>query len=254
MPRFIFRFVTLSILCASGAFGQGTFGQIAYGGCWQTTFTLVNLSSQGTASVSLFFYGDDGSPLGAPVQGIGNVSSYIFTIPAGGAQNVVLSNSDTITTQGWASMSTGDGATVRGQGSFRCHLSGRPDFEAVVPLSTPGSTPCIIPFPPQSNPVILVPFDNTASQYTTSLALANITSAALAVPLEFDDQFNQLLAMDTLNLAAMQHTAFATTDKYPAVAGKKGILRIQASTANLTILGLLFNATGPFTTIIPVTQ
>jgi hypothetical protein len=241
-------------LCTTGAFGQGTFGQIAYGGCWQTTFTLVNLNTQSAASVSLSFYGDNGAPLGAPVQDIGSVSSYTITIPAGGAQSVVLSNSDISTTQGWASMSTGDGVTVRGQGSFRCHLSGRPDFEAVVPLSTPGSTPCIIPFPSQSNPVILVPFDNTAGQYTTSLAFANTTNTTLAVPIEFDDQFNHLLATDTLNLAAMQHTAFATTDKYPAVAGKKGILRIQASAANLTILGLLFNATGPFTTIIPVTQ
>ncbi len=42
MPRFN-RFVALSIICAGCAFGQqGTFAQIAFGGSWQTTFTLIN--------------------------------------------------------------------------------------------------------------------------------------------------------------------------------------------------------------------
>ena len=44
MPKLFGRFLALSILCAAGAFGQqGTFGDIAYGGSWQTTFTLMNL-------------------------------------------------------------------------------------------------------------------------------------------------------------------------------------------------------------------
>ena len=255
MPRFIFRCFVVGVLCGGSAFVQGTFGQIAFGGCWQKTFTLINLNAQGAASVSLFFYADDGSQLSAPVQGVGNVPfPYVFTIPANGAQDVVLSSTAANVTQGWANMSTAGGVIVRGQGSFRCHISGRPDFEAVVPLTTPASTECIIPFPPSPNPVVLVPFDNTAGQYVTSLALANTTSAALAIPVEFDDQFNNPLVTDMLSLGAMQHTAFATTDKYPALAGKKGVLRIKASTMNLTILGLLFNDTGPFTTIIPVIQ
>jgi hypothetical protein len=254
MPRFVLRFFVLSVLCVGVASGQGTFGQIAYGGCWQTTFTLVNTSAQSAASVSLFFYADDGSPLSAPVRGIGNVSSYQFTISVNGAQDVVLSSTDANTTQGWASITTAGGVTVRGQGSFLCHNSGRPDFEAVVPLSTSGSTECILPFPQSPNPVIVIPFDNTVGQHVTSLGFANTTNATLAVPVEFDDQSNNPLVTDTLNLAAMHHTAFVTTDKYPTLVGRKGILRIKASTANLTVLGLLFNDTGAFTTIMPITQ
>jgi len=122
MPKSILRFLALSTLCTAAAFGQqGTFGQIAYGGSWQTTFTLMNLNSITRATVTLSFFGDDGSPLNAPIQGFGVTSAYTFAIPAGGAQNVVLSSSDQGTTQGWASMSaTGD--TVRGQGSFRVLL------------------------------------------------------------------------------------------------------------------------------------
>jgi hypothetical protein len=54
----------------------------------------------------------------------------------------------------------------------------------------------------------------------------------------------------------MQHMAFVTTDKYATLAGKKGILRIHADPANLTVLGLLSNltSTGAITTILPVTQ
>src|SRR5579862_1173626 len=137
MPNYIFRFLALSILCAGGAFGQGSFGQIAFGGCWQTTFTLINLDPQNAASVSLFFYGDSGAALSAPVQGVGAVPSYTFTIPANGAQDVVLSNTDPNTTQGWANMSTAGGVFVRGQGSYLCHIAGRPDFQAVVPLNSP---------------------------------------------------------------------------------------------------------------------
>ncbi len=259
MPKFTLRFLALSVLCAAGAFGQAqaTFGQIAYGGSWQTTFTLINLDSINVATGTLSFFGDNGSPLTAPVQGYGTVSVYNFAIQPGGSLNVVLSSSDLNTTQGWASMSSTTGV-VRGQGSFRVFLPKGGISEAVVPLTfPPGSILCILGFPPSSNPVILIPFDNTGGQYVTSIALANTKNADLTnIPIEFDDQSNSLLQSATLSLPAMQHTAFVTTDKYPTLAGKKGILRIHADPASLTVLGLLSNlaSTGSITTILPVTQ
>ena len=254
MPRFILRLFALSIVCAGGAFGQqGTFAQIAYGGSWQTTFTLLNLSSTDLASVTLSFFGDDGSPLNVPVEG-GNTSSYTFTIPTGGVQNVVLSSLDSTTTEGWASMSVASGI-VRGQGSFRFLLPGGAISEAVVPFNTSGSAACIIPFPvaPGATPVILIAFDNTDG-YKTALAIANTSNTQLAVPIEFDDQSNGQLVVDTLNLTVNQHMAFLVTDNYPALRNTKGILRIKASTASVSVLGLLANATNAITTIIPVTQ
>ena len=246
----------LCVLCTSEAFGQqGTFAQIAYGGSWQTTFTLLNLSPTDLASITLSFFADSGSPLNAPVQSFGSTSAYTFTIPAGGAQNVVLSSSSSTTTQGWASMSVASGI-VRGQGSFRFVLPGGQISEAVVPLATSGSTACIIPFPvvPGATPAILVPFDNTTGQYVTSFAIANTSNAPLAVPIEFDDQSNVQLVTDTLQLAINQHMAFVSPQTYQALAGKKGILRIHESASSVTVLGLLSNATNTITTIIPVTQ
>jgi hypothetical protein len=260
MPRLIRRLLLLSIVCAGGAFGQsgqGTFAQIAYGGSWQTTFTLINLDSVDIASVTLNFFMDGTSPgpLTVPVQGFGNTSAYTFTIPPSGSTSVVLSSTAFNTTQGWASMTVNAG-NVQGQGSFQFRLPTGVLSEAVVPLSTSGSAVCIIPFPPSSNPVILLPFDNTTGQnfYFTSIAIANISSGTLMVPIEFDDQSNNKLVTDTLTLAANQHMAFLTTQSYPALAGKKGILRISESTSSVTVLGLLSNATSAITTIIPITQ
>jgi len=257
MPKFILRLLGLSVLCAGGAFGQvqGTFAQIAYGGSWQTTFTLINLNS-GAANVTLFFYGDDGGPLNAPVQGFGNTTAYTFSIPPNGVQNVVLSSPDP-TTQGWASMTTN--GRVRGQATFRFLLPGGAISEAVVPLSTPSAELCILPIP-QPNPMILVPFENTisqddrTSQHVTALAIANITVGDLDVPIEFDDQSNVPIKTDSLHLTARQHKAFLTAQSYPELAGKKGIVRIRLGADRVTVLGLLANFTNAITTIIPVTQ
>jgi hypothetical protein len=256
MSRLIRRLLLLSIVCAGAAFGQsvaGTFAQIAYGGSWQTTFTLINVDSIDLASVTLNFFGDTGSPLNVPVQGFGSTSSYTFTIPPSGATNVVLSSTDSTTIQGWASMTVVSG-TVRGQGSFRFLLANGQLSEAVVPLSTSGSAACIIPFPPSSNPVILLPFDNTGG-YNSSIAIANLTNAQISIPIEFDDQSNHQLKTDTIVLPAMGHTALTLATSYPQqLPGTKGIIRIQQSTSNITVLGLLSNPTFATTTIIPIAQ
>jgi hypothetical protein len=257
MPRFIHRFVALSIACAACAFGQqGSFAQIAYGGSWQTTLTLIDESDTLPANVTLSFFGDDGSPLSAPVLGAGNTSVYTFTIPAGGLQSVVLFSSASITSQGWASMNVASGIPVRGLGSFRFLLPSKTISEAVVPLSISGSAVCIVPSPsvPGAPSVILVPFDNTTGEYVTSVALANTTSGFLSVPIEFDDESNHLLVKDTLILSARQHVAVVTPQAYPVLAGKKGVLRIHQSTEFVTVLGLLSNNTNAITTIIPITN
>jgi hypothetical protein len=267
MPRLIRRLLLLSVVCAGGAFGQsveGTFAQIAFGGSWQTTFTLVNMDATNLANVTLNFFQDGATPgpLTVPVQGFGNTASFAFTILPSNSTNVVLSSTNPIVTQGWASMTVGAGTTVRGQGSFRFLLPGGQISEAVVPLnSTP--TFCILFCAPTSN--ILIPFDNTNGVYITSIALANTMSTNQNVTIEFDDQSNIKLASDTLNLTPMQHKAFRTIDLYPQTVNKKGVIRISDTTDNgvpinlptpapVIALGLLSNATNAVTTIMPITQ
>jgi len=254
MSRFIRRLFLMSFVCAGAAFGQSSFAQIAFGGPWQTTFTLINVDSSNLANVTLNFFADSGSPLNVPIQGVaGSPNSYTFTISPSSSQNIVLVSTDPTTpvTQGWASMTVTSGR-VQGQGSFRSLLPSGATFEAVVPLSTSGSAVCIIPFPPSGSPVILIPFDNTAG-YNSSIAIANTTNFQVTIPIEYDDQTNHQLKTENVVLAPMAHTAFTLATKYPAeLGGKKGIIRIQGSPLGLSVLGLLSNPSNAITTIIPI--
>lgn len=251
MPRF-HRFVALSIICAGCVFGQqGSFAQIAYGGGWQTTFTLLNQSDTLLANVTLTFFGDDGSPLNVPIQDAATTSSYTISIVPGGLQSVVLSSPSSTSSQGWASMNV-SGGIVRGQASFRWLLPNKTISEAVIPLSTSGSVLCVVPSP--ASDVILIPFDNTTGKYVTSLALANTTLGFLSGPIEFVDQSNNLLVADTLVLTPRQHVAFVIPETYPALAGKKGTLRIHQTPLKLTVLALLSNSSNSITTILPFTN
>jgi hypothetical protein len=214
---------------------------------------LLNESDSSVAFVTLNFYGDNGSPLNVPIQGSGTTtSSYSFSIVPGGLQSVVLSNSDPNTSQGWASIDAGSSGIVRGQATFRLLLPNKTISEAVIPLSTSGSAVCVVPSPAAS--VIVLPFDNTTGQYVTSVALANTTEGFLTVPIEFVDQSGNLLVADGLNLTAFQHVAVVTPQAYPALAGKKGTLRIHQTTQKVSVLGLLSNSTNSITTIIPITN
>jgi hypothetical protein len=253
MSRFIYRFIALSIVCAACAFGQqGSFAQIAYGGSWQTTFTLLNESDTFVAFVTLNFFGDNGLPLNVPIQGAGTATSYTLSIVPGGLQSVVLSSSDPSSSQGWASIDAGPSGTVRGQATFQLLLPNKMVSEAVIPLSTSGSAMCVVPSPAPD--LIVLPFDNTTGQYVTSVALANTTQGALFVPIEFVDQSNNLIVADTLSLTPLQHVAVVLPQAYPALAGQKGTLRIHQSTLKVTVLGLLSNATNSITTILPFTN
>jgi len=260
MARFSIRLILATLLLCSGlALAQGSFGHVVYGSGWQTTFTFVNMSTADPANVSLNFYNNDGTALQADVQGVGKVTPYNFTIPAGNSKTVILVGDPAAPadTEGWAQLVVVDGyPTVRGQGAFRRHLNNQPDFEAVVPLTSYDSA-CILPFPNQ-NPGVLLPFDNTTGAYTTALAFANADTVTQTLQLEYDDESNQKIISKTLTLPPNNHIALLTNVAGaagdPILAGKKGVLRITATSKFFAVLGLLFNSTGPYTAILPISQ
>jgi len=240
---------------------QGSFGHIAYGGGWQTTFLLVNENTTEAAAVNLYFYSDSGTNLPLAVNGGSPVSPYSTSIPPGGTVSVVIADSGSaIANEGWASLQVTNGAAVSGQAIFRQNLGGsNPILEAAVPL-TVSTSACIFSFwQVEPTHYVLVPFDNTTNVHLTAIAFANTTSASISAPIEFDDQTGTAIASDTLKLPAMNHTAYVSTTKYPATAGQVGILRITlpsgAGAGDLAVLGLLANPiTGTLTTLIPITQ
>lgn len=253
--------VLLLAVGVAGAWAQGTFGHLAYGGGWQTTFLLVNEDQANEANASLSFYSDTGMALAPPVNGGAGASVYSFSIPPSGLASIVLPDVGGATANtGWASLSVTTDTAVSGQAIFRQNLGGsNPVLEAAVPFTT-GAPLCLVPFGSAvSTHYILVPFDNTTGVHVTALAFANTTAAAMSVPIEFDDPTGAAIVTGTLNLGAMNHTSFVSTASYPATAGKTGVLRItlpsSASLGDLSVLALLADsASGTLTTLIPITQ
>jgi len=248
-------------VCVGSASAQGTFGHLAYGGGWQTTFLVVNQDQTTEADVSLAFYSDSGTPLAAPVNSGANISVYSFSIPPRGSAAIVLPDTGGSTThEGWASLSVSNSPSVSGQAIFRQQLGGsHPVLEAAVPFST-GAPLCLVPYGdvPLTHS-ILVPFENTIGVHVTALAFANTTSAAMSVPIEFDDASGAIITTDTLNLPALNHTAFTSTTNYPVTNGKSGVLRISlpggANPGDLSVLALLADAVaGTLTTLMPIAQ
>jgi len=260
--RGIVRFSAILLaLGLSNVSAQGTFGHLAYGGGWQTTFLIVNQDSATEANASLSFYTDIGTALAPPINGGTPMSVYSFSVPPNGSTSIVLPDKGGSTsTEGWASLNVSNSPAVSGQAIFRQNAAGsRPALEAAVPF-TSGTPLCLVPFA-NVNPThsILVPFDNTNGLHVTAFAFANTTSAAMSVPLEFDDPSGTAITTGTLNLGALFHSSFVSTAKYPATNGKSGVLRVTlpagANLGDLSVLALLADSsTGTLTTLIPITQ
>lgn len=262
MLRMTVRFFTLML--AGGlavASAQGTFGHIAYGAGWQTTFLVVNQDQTMEANASLSFYSDSGAALAVPVNGGAASSVYTFSVPPGGSASVVLPDvGGSTANEGWASLQVTNSGSVSGQAIFREDLGGsHPILEAAVPF-TGGPPACVVSYwNVTAAHYILIPFDNTTSLHVTSLAFANTTSATMSVPIEFDDPTGATIATGTLKLAALNHTSFVSTTNYPSTAGKTGVLRITlpsgANPGDLSVLALLADSVaGTLTTLIPITE
>jgi len=255
-------FLTLVLAVGVGSVSaQGTFGHLAYGGGWQTTFLLVNQDRTTEADASLSLYSDSGAPLAAPVNGGKATAVFSFTIPPSGSAAIVLPDTGGSTTrEGWANLIVSNSPSVSGQAIFRQQLGGsHPVLEAAVPFST-GAPLCLVPYGevPLTH-FVLVPFDNTVDLHVTAFAFANTTSAGMAIPIEFDDASGAVITTDTINLGALNHTAFTSTAKYPETNNKTGVLRITlpggSNPGDLSVLALLADSSaGTLTTLLPITQ
>ena len=220
----------------------GSLADLASGAGWETTFTLVNLGA--TASpVSLNLFGDTGTALDLPFtfpQGANtplNASSVNQNIAANGV--LLLDTTGPVSQSlsvGWGDVSaTGN---VNAYEIFRYGPSGQ---EAVVPMTT---TP---------GPLMLL-FDNTSLVNTlgTGVALANLGTQSVTVPITINDDTGAQIATGTIPLAAHGHSAFTLADQFPATAGKRGTVTfVPPPFGQMSALGIRANGNS-FTTI-PVT-
>ena len=124
---------------------------------------------------------------------------------------------------------------VAGFVMFRYEPNGQ---EAVVPLETRKASG------------YLLAFDNTAGT-ATGVAVNSVSAQAVGVPVIIRDDAGNLLATDTLHLAANGHSAFTlATDKYPMTANIRGTIEFDTpSGAQIGALAFRIPLSHTFTTL-----
>jgi hypothetical protein len=216
--------------------GGGTLAHIVGGGPWVTTITLINLTGSAAPYV-LHFLGDDGQPMTlATTAGTGSqLSGNLGT----GASLIIETNGSTEgpVQQGWAYVETQQNVWLAGSAVFRLTIPGSPVYEASLPLDT------------DAHKQYGLPFDHVDA--TTGFAMANsYSNQPISVTLTFYDEAGAQFFADTFTMPGLTHQAFMLPDRYPQVAGKRGLVLVT-SNGFINVVGLRARG-GGFTTITPL--
>ncbi len=224
------------------------FSHVVDGGTWKTTFVLTNLTSEATPFL-MAFYANDGTPLTLPIVGVGDSSAISGTIAPNGTLILETAGLSDELRQGSAIFFCLDrpasdvnakpvATKLGGAAIFRQRVPGRPDFEAVVPVSA------------LDDSKLSFPFDNSAG-FVTGIALINANSSANSMLLVIRDEEGRIIGQDVFTLAGRNKSVFVVTEKYPQTAGKRGSIEVSAPMGGLGGLGLRFNPNGSFTSMHP---
>jgi hypothetical protein len=223
----------------TGLNAVGSMAQMASGGLWNTTITLVNNSSA-TATARLNFFDDNGRPFLLPLtfpQTSSAAPLLAFTLDrslAPGAALVVQTAGQTsqATLSGWTQLLAN--GNISGFAVFAWNTGGGQQ-EAVVPLENrnPGS--------------FVLWFDNTGG-YTTGVALANVAAQAASVGVIIRDDTGGLLSSSAKTVPAQGHTQFMATDLSALTAGRRGTVEFQTPTGGqISVLGIRASPTSAIT-------
>lgn len=226
---------------------SGVIAQIASGGGWRTTITLINIS-QSQAQVRVNLYADDGTPLPLPItvtQGgsaITTVSAVVDrTIPAGGTLLIDSETALNTTSVGWADVRST--VALSGFAIFRQKHGSGVDSEGTSPLEN------------RAQSSVIIPMDNLIG-FSTGVALVNLSSDTQAgvTAIMYDDGGNEL-ARDTVTVNPNGHTSFSLPSRFPVLSGRRGFVEFQTNVpAGIAGLGLRFNPTLSFTSVPAITR
>jgi hypothetical protein len=111
-----------------------------------------------------------------------------------------------------------------------------------------------VPLSKESEWFFVMPFDNTEGN-VSCIALANPTGAKVWLSLEFSNNDNELIDIDTnRSLGSRQQQAFCLPGEYPPTANQRGTIKVIGSDDFLSALGFRFNSGGAFATMFPMTS
>jgi hypothetical protein len=215
------------------------------GAGWQTTILLTNLTNH-TAYFAILFSADNGDLTDFPIADLGPANSIIGQLAANESAEIPTAGTGAARIQGsaqifcldkWADDPTATvvKSTIGGYAIFRQHVeSGRPDFEAVVPIN------------PTFESKFTLFFDNR-NGYSTGVAIINGGMDPSPVSIVARDfQGNQLLS-DQITLQGSEKVVFSVPERYKSLAGQSGILQFSTANISLSGMGLRFNPGGAFT-------
>jgi Viral BACON domain len=219
----------------------GSMAQVASGGFWTTTFTLVNNGATAT-QIHMNFFDDNGNPLPLPLifpqtspTPAAPAATLDRMVNAGAMLIVQTTGPNTQTVQaGWAQLLYNGNVSAY---SVFGQTIGGPAQEAVVPLETRTASSFVIPF-------------DTTGGYATGVALANASTAAANIPVLIRDDNGALLQSTSLGLAAQGHTSFDLVSRFGVTAQRRGTLEFQTPAGSqVSVLGLRFPPGPAFSTI-----
>ena len=214
----------------------------ATGAGWETEVVLVNL---GTATLPFeqYFYDTAGASLPVTFRTIpdGNLittAAASGSLVAGGMVSIRLFDQGGGLQTGWSYISyDATAARIGGYAIFRQRVAGRPDFEALVPLSAFDDDIFVLPFDNMNGFVTAMAILNPGVNYTTT-----VTATVL------DRNANQT-ATYSLPLSPGQQRSFTLPDLFPATRNTIGTIVFEGTTNRLGALGFRFNSGGAFATI-----
>lgn len=209
------------------------FPHIAVGGGWRTTIVIVNIGTPAT-NFELRFYSETGQPLpvtfrNPPLGELITVTSVRGRLAPGASFQYELVDSGPVRT-GWATLAYDSAQTrIGGYATFRQTVTGRPDFEALVPLSA------------LDDHKFYMPFDNTQG-VATAMAIANPDpTRSITVTLQFLGIDGTPIRTESLLLPPLGQTSFLIGDRFTPLANRVGTVYAQSSLDRLSALGLRFN-------------
>ena len=238
MHRRLFAF--LAVLLFPGLLFAGLparfhdIAQVGDGGGFRTVFLIENQNAQ-AATVTLRFFKDDGSPLSLNVGG-GDGVSFTTVIPPGGMKKLSTAGVAAAPQVGWAQLSST--VEVGAEVLFELFSSGRLVAQAAV--ESPG-------------PVDLFDlFVDQADGGSTGVALANLSAVgSVRILFVLRDENGVERASRTISLPALGHVAQFVSELFPASAGLRGTLHVEAS-GPVTVVAL--QQTGGVLATLPVVE
>lgn len=208
--------------------------QFVYGGGWKTTLTLVNMDET-AVNLPINFYTETGEAWGVDLEGAGRASSFNIAIPSKNTVTISSTDGDGTVRQGWALLNTPCCPRLGGFAVFRQRVTGRPDFEAVIPLGYIYSTRSFLLF------------ENTGG-FQTGVAIVNPSRFSTAtVTINIRDEQGARILLDQMTLRPLSKQVFSLSDRFPSTTGRRGSIELTSSPGNFTVLGLRFNPGGAFT-------